>query len=258
LRAHGDWCHTIGDVTRVILFVLLTAGVAVESAAELTIMSAGAVETGLRRLVERFERDTGHSVNVEIGNAPQLDARLKTGDTADVLIAPAAVMDRAVASGQVRQETRVTLGRVGVAVVVRAGAPPPDIGTPDALRSALLAAGAVIYNQGSSGTYIERMIARLGIAEQVASKAVRVLNGEAVTDRIATGGAADLAFMAIPDAIRGAGLRYVGPLPAALQNVTTYDAAVMRSAREPRAADAFLTFATTEAARQALRATGID
>jgi molybdate transport system substrate-binding protein len=243
---------------RAILLVLVTAGVAVGSAAELTIMSAGAVETGLRGLVERFERDTGHSVNVEIGNAPQLDARLKAGGTADVLIAPAAVMDRAAANGQVRQDTRVTLGRVGVAVVVRAGAPAPDIGTPEALRAALLAAGAVIYNQGSSGTYIERMLAQLGIAERVAPKAVRVLNGEAVTERIAAGGATDVAFMAIPDAIRGSGLRYAGPLPATLQNFTAYDAAVMHAAREPLAAAQFLQFATSAPARTTMQSTGIE
>lgn len=239
-----------------LLAVLLAGAIAGLGAADLRVMSAGALETGLARLVEQFQAASGHRVRVEIGNAPQIAARLAAGDTADLLVAPAALMDRAIAERRVQPATRVALGRVGVAIVVRAGAPAPDVSSPQALRAALLAADAVVFNQGSSGVYIEQLLARLDVAARV--KAARVLNGEAVTERILGGRGREMAFVAMPDAMRANGLRFVGPLPGDLQNYTTYDAAVMRGAREPAAAAAFLAFATSAPARAALKATGVD
>ena len=90
------------------------------------------------------------------------------------------------------------------------------------------------------------------------AKTVRVLNGEAVTERIANARGNDVAFMAIPDAIRGKGLRNVGPLPPPLQNFTTYEGAVMNSAREPAAAAAFLQFIRTAPARRVLQVAGVE
>jgi molybdate transport system substrate-binding protein len=238
--------------------IALTGTAVALSAADLVVMSAGALEAGMMRLAAAFGRDAGHTVRVEIGNAPQLTARLAAGDAADVLIAPAAVMDQAAADARIVASSRTAVGRVGVAVVVRAGAPPPDVSSPGALRRALLAADAIVYNQGSSGTYIEKLLAQLGIAGQVAGKTVRVLNGEAVTERIANAHGSDIAFVAIPDAIRGTGLRYVGPLPPPLQNFTTYDGAVMNRAREPAAAAAFLRYITSAAARRTLNDAGVD
>jgi molybdate transport system substrate-binding protein len=245
-------------MTRAILGVLLTISVAALSAAELTVMSAGALEAGMMQLADEFGGAAGHTVRVEIGNAPQLAARLAAGDAADILVAPANVMDQAVAGGRVVAASRTTVGRVGVAIVVRAKAPAPDVSSADALRRALVAADAVIYNQGSSGTYIETMLRDLGIADRIRSKSVRVLNGEAVTERIVSARGSEIAFVAITDAVRGSGLRYVGPLPPPLQNFTTYDAAVMSKAKEPAAAAEFLRFMTTPDAKRALLAAGVE
>jgi molybdate transport system substrate-binding protein len=242
----------------VIAAILLTGTAVAVAAADLAVMSAGALEAGMMQLAAEFGRGSGHAVRVDIGNAPQLTARLAAGDTADVLIAPANVMDQAAADGRIVPASRTNVGRVGVAVVVPAGAPAPDISSPDALRRALLAAGAIVYNQGSSGTYIQRLLSQLGIAGEVGRKTVRVLNGEAVTERIAGGRATDIAFVASPDAIRGKGLRYVGPLPAPLQNFTAYDGAVMNKAREPTAAAEFLRYIGSASGRRMLREAGVE
>jgi molybdate transport system substrate-binding protein len=228
------------------------------AAAEIVVMSAGALEAGMMQLAAEYGRASGHTIRVEIGNAPQLTARLAAGDTADVLIAPAAVVDQAIADNRAVAASRVSVGRVGVAIVVRAGAPKPDVSSAEALRRALLAADAVVYNQGSSGAYIETLIAKLGIADRLAAKRVRVLNGEAVIERLANARGSELAFLAMSDAIRTTGLQYAGPLPGPLQNFTAYDAAVMRTAREPLAANEFVRFVTSAAARQTLRAAGIE
>jgi molybdate transport system substrate-binding protein len=226
-------------------------------ASALVVLSAGTLEAGVRQLAAQFERETGNSVRIEIGNAPQLTARLAAGSPADVLIAPAAVVDQAIADQRVVGRSRTPVGRVGVAVVVRAGAARPDVASPDGLRRALLEADAVIYNQGSSGAYIDRLLRDLGVADRIAPKAFRVLNGEAVMERLAGGRGSELAFLAMSDAIRAAGVQYVGPLPASLQNYTRYDAAIMAGASEAAAAETFIRYITTPPAKRTLEAAGV-
>jgi molybdate transport system substrate-binding protein len=244
--------------SRTAVAILVGLSVATASASDLVVMSAGALEAGMVQLAAQFQRDAGHAVRVEIGNAPQLAARLSAGDAADVLVAPANVVDQAIADARVVAASRKTVGRIGVAVVVRAGAPKPDISSADALRRTLLSADAVIYNQGSSGTYIETLLATLGVAERIQPKAVRVLNGEAVMERLAGARGSELAFLAASDAIRAPELQYVGPLPQPLQNLTAYDAVVMKTAREPAVAADFVRYITSAAARGTLQGAGVE
>ena len=72
------------------------------------------------------------------------------------------------------------IGSVKAGVVVREGTPAPDISTPEAFKSAVLAAGSLVYNQASSGLYIAQLFERLGIAEAVAARTVRAPTGAAV------------------------------------------------------------------------------
>jgi len=230
------------------------------AADQLRVMSAGAVEPGLVRRIEQFTRASGHTVQVEFGTGPQLTARLAAGQTGDVLIAPKAVMDQAVADRLVNVATRTTVGRVGVGIVVRSGAAAPDVSTADSLRTALLAADTVVYNRGSSGVYIERLLTQLGVANQIATKIVRVDNGDAVMQRLIAGKGNEFGFGAITEIrlFEPKGARLVAPLPDAVQNFTAYDAAVMASARAPEAAAEFVRFVTTAEARGVFAAVGVQ
>src|SRR5262252_10339898 len=98
-------------------------------AAEIKVFSAGAVEPGLVRAIEAFKRASGDTVKVEFNTAPQLAKRLAAGDVADVLIAPPAALDQQAKDGKVVADGRITVGRVGAGVVMRAGLPIPDIST---------------------------------------------------------------------------------------------------------------------------------
>jgi molybdate transport system substrate-binding protein len=240
-----------------LLVVAFLCGWLTASASAFVVMSAGALESGIMQLAARFQRETGTMVRVEIGNAPQLAARVAAGDSADVLIAPAAVVEQAIVARRVVAGSRTSIGRVGVAIVVTAGAPRPDVSSADALRRTLLAADAVVYNQGSSGTYIGKLLGDLGIAEAVSAKTVRVPNGEAVVERMAAGRGSEVAFLAMSDALRTTGLQYVGPLPPSLQNFTVYDAVVMNGASEPASAAKFIEYITTASARRTLEAAGV-
>lgn len=245
---------------RAVLTFVLLAGMTTASAAELSVLSAGAVEGGLVRLIEEFQHTSGHVVRVQYGTGPELTERLATAQSADVLIAPAAVMDRAVTDRKAAGDTRTTVGRVGIGVIVREGAKAPSLASPDALRRAFVEADAIVYNRGSSGLYIEKLLVQMGIAEQVRPRIAQVADGEDVMRRIIDGKGAEIGLAAI-SAIKifeSNGFRYVGPLPAPIQNLTTYDAAVMTAATEPRAAADFVQFITTPAARRIFLEAGVE
>ena len=233
---------------------------AVLSASELSVVSAGAMEAAVAPLVIQFQRASGHTVTVEYGTAPQLAAWLTRRQPADVILAPAVVIDQAIGNGQAVAATRVVVGRIGVGVFVRRGAPAPDVSSERALRSALISAEHIVYTQGSSGQYIDALLARLGVAAQLASRFVRVADAETALARVAAGTSRDLGFGAITaiKAFEGKGTTYVAPLPDPLQNFTAYDAAVMTGARTPQAATAFLLFLQTPAARRTLDEAGLQ
>lgn len=223
-------------------------------------MSAGAVEPGLVAAIAGFERSSGHRVVVSFGTGPQLTARLQADEAADVLVAPAGVMAGAVSSGKVDGGTRVTVGRVGVGVVVRRGASVPDVGSPEALRRALVRASTVVFNRASTGQYVEKLLAQLGIADQVAAKAVRVDTGEAVMERIASGSGNEIGFGATTEIrmLEPTGVTLVGPLPAPVQNFTSYDAAIMSAASARPAGAALVQFLNSPAGRTLLSGAGVE
>jgi molybdate transport system substrate-binding protein len=217
------------------------------------------MEPAVAPLAIQFQQASGHALTVEYGTAPQLAARLAQGRPADVIIAPAGVLDQAVAEGLAVSASRVAIGRIGVGVFVRAGAPKPDVSSATALRTAVLAADHIVYTQGSSGQYIDAMLATLGVTGQLGSRLVRVADAETALARVAAGTSGDLGFGALTaiKAFEGKGTTYVAPLPDSLQNFTGYDGAVMKGARAPQAAAGFLEFLTAPAARRTLEGAGL-
>jgi molybdate transport system substrate-binding protein len=229
-------------------------------AAEIKVFSAGAIEPGLMRAIEAFKRASGDTVKVEFNTAPQLAARLAKGDVADVLIAPPAALDQQVKDGKVAAEGRITVGRVGAGVVMRAGLPSPDISTTAAFKQTVLGAESIVYNTASTGLYLEKLFERLGIAEEIKAKSTRYPNGERVMEHLIHGTGNEIGFGAITEIklFEPKGLKLVGPLPAEVQNYTTYAAAPMTGAPSPQAAKAFLTFLGSAEAKQAFAAGGVE
>jgi len=233
-------------------------------AAEIKVLSAGAVEPGLRATVQRYERESGDSVSITFAAAPAL--RERSGSTAaaaaagyDVLIAPAAVLDAAAAAGTVRAE-RASLGRVGIGVAVRPGAPRPDIASAEALKAALLAADSVVYNRASTGLHIEQVVKRLGLDDALAAKTTRVADGAAVVQRVLQGSGREFGFAAITEIVlqKETGLVYVGPVPGEWQNRTLYQASVAAKPADETAALRLWRHLAGAQAQAAMRAAGID
>jgi molybdate transport system substrate-binding protein len=230
------------------------------SAQELAILSAGAVEPGLERVAEAFRKDTGHEIQIRYAAAPALREALRAGLSADVLIAPSAVLADPAGAGKLGAEAPVTVGRVGVGVAVRKGLAKPDVATVDALKAAVLGADKVIYNRASTGLYVEELLRKLGIAGEIEGKTERFADGAAVMERLIAGSGNEIGFGAITEIglFERSGLQLAGPLPAEVQNVTTYAAAAVASGRNPEGARTFLRFLQSERARALLRARGVE
>jgi molybdate transport system substrate-binding protein len=230
------------------------------TAAEIKVFSACAVEPGVVRAAAAFRQATGTEVQIEFNTAPALVKKLATGATGDILIAPPAVLDAQAKDGKVLADGRILLGRVGAGIVVRAGAPLPDIATVDAMKKALLAADTVVYNTASSGLYIEKMLERVGVGESLKAKTRRYPDGVGVMAHIAESKDNAIGFGAITEIklAEPKGAKLVGPLPAEVQNYTTYGAALLANGPARDAAKAFLAYLASAEAKKIFTDAGVE
>jgi molybdate transport system substrate-binding protein len=229
--------------------------------ATVKVMSAGAVQAMVTALGGEFERKSGHGLSATFNTAGALRERFMTGDIPDVLILPMGSMEVLDKAGHFIAGTRVDLGRTVTGVVVRAGAPVPDISTPEAFKRALLAAKTVSYTDpkagGSSGNFFAALLARLDIADAVARKALLGKRGYEVAQMVADG-RAELGTTFISEILTVPGAQVAGPLPGELYNANTYTAAIPVRAAEPEAARGLIAALTDPASRARWRKAGLE
>ncbi len=228
-------------------------------AAEIKVLSAGAVKPGMVKVIDAFRRETGHSVKVVFATAPAILERIGGTEKPDAVIAPPAVLDEWVKAGKATQAGCVIVGRIGVGVMVRGGAPLPKIATTEEFKQSLLGAESVVYNQASTGIYLEKLFDRLGIAEQLKAKTARYPDAAAVLNHVSknTGNTIGLGATTVIIEGESSGLKLVGPLPVEIQNYTIYAAAVTGGAATDPAQE-FVRFLATPPARKIFSAAGIE
>ncbi|MBI1998520.1 MAG: substrate-binding domain-containing protein, partial [Deltaproteobacteria bacterium] len=161
--------------------------------AQLELLSAGAVKPGLMQVIDGFQRETGHKVIVAFATAPEIRKRIGQGEAAHLVIAPPDLLDDLVKARKTIGE-RVIVGRIGVGVMVRIGAALPKITTVDEFRRSLLDTDSVVYNQASTGIYLETLFVRLGIAAQLRTKTTRYPDAAAVLDHVSKGKNKEIGF----------------------------------------------------------------
>ena len=250
------------SVHLVVCLATLLAFHATAAAAEIRVMISGGLSAAYKELVPQFERASGHTVVTAYGpsmgtTVNAIPVRLARGERADVLIMVGDALGAMIAQGKAVATTRVDLVRSPIGMVVRAGAPKPDISTPEALRQTLLAARSVAYSDSASGVYVgTELFARLGIADQMKGKA-RMIPAEPVAAGVARGDS-ELGFQQISELLPVPGVDLVGPLPEPVQKITVFSAAVATGAREPEAGRALIAFLASPAAAPALGRSGLD
>lgn len=224
------------------------------------VLSPSAVHSSLEEIVAAYRGQGSGEVTLTFETAPQMVQRIAGGELADVIIAPPKVMDELVGMGKANADGCFQLGRVGVGVVVRAGMPLPDVSSTAALKRALLEADSVTHTRASSGVYVALLLERLGVAATIKAKTTSFLNAQETFTHLLNGKGRDIGFGGITEIKRwhDKGLRLVAPLPADLQNYTTYLAALAKNPPNREGAQAFLKCLSSPAARTILVANGVD
>lgn len=226
----------------------------------LKILSAGAVKRGVARVAAAFEKDSGHKVAIEFTPVPEVRKRVAAGETADVVIATPAVMDELAAQQKIAAASRGFIGRSRMGVVIHADAPVPPLADVESFKRLLLAASHVVRNQASSGLYSEKLLDRLGLTGMLGTKIVVVSTGSGIMEYVAAHPAQAVGLAQISELMvmmdKGCKVKLAAPLPDAIQNMTSYDAAAMLGA--PTAAAELARRLTCAEAKKIFAETGIS
>jgi molybdate transport system substrate-binding protein len=230
---------------------MLPAGAA--SAAEMTLFCTQALRTSLLELAPRFEKATGHKVNLVVAPSGQLVKKVQAGEIADLLIANASNIDALIKDKKVSGD-RIDIARAQVGLSIKAGNPRPDISTPAAVRKALLDAKAIAYSAGGlSGNNFEFAMNKLGILDEVKKKA----KNASPAAKLVVSGEADIAVQQISELIAVEGAELLGALPGELDQVTQFSMGVLSDGRQKDVARAMLDYLRTPEAQVVIKAKGL-
>ena len=219
-------------------------------AAEVRVMISAGFFGVYAELGPKFEAATGNKLvtvrGPSMGDSPEaVPTRLARGEAADVVIIDGSAVDKLAERGMVKPETKRDLALSQIGMVVRKGAPKPDISTVDAFRKTLLDAKSIAYSDSGSGTYLStKLFAQMGVADQIAGKSRKVRgppSGEPVAAVVARG-ESEIGFQQVSELIHVQGIDFVGAIPAELQPGFTFAGAVTTKAQSPEAAQALLAY----------------
>jgi len=213
----------------------------------------------------KFEQQTGHHLvtvrGPSMGDSPEaIPTRLARGESADVVILDGGAADELAKRGLVKADSKTILAKSLIGMVVREGAPKPDISTVDAFRKTLLDAKSIGYSDSGSGTYIStKLMSQLGVEDQVKGKSRKVRgppSGEPVAAVVARG-EVEIGFQQVSEVINVPGTTFVGPIPAELQPGFTFAGALTTNAKAPAAGAQLIKFLASPDAAPVLEKAGL-
>jgi molybdate transport system substrate-binding protein len=244
----------------VVIGLAFALGTHVE-AAEIKVISTGGARAVMTSLVPEFERKSGHKVDIDFGTPGNMRDRLLQGEAADVAVAIAAILPDLEKAGRIAPGTRMEFAASYVGVVVRAGAPKPDVSTPDGLKQAVLSAKTVALSDPKAGTQLGatfiRAADRLGFSADLQSRTKFILGpGSDVAAAVARG-EADLGVTLISEILPVSGAALGGELPSGIMPPTVIHAFLVAGAKDAETAKAFLDFLRSPDASRIIEAKGM-
>jgi molybdate transport system substrate-binding protein len=248
--------------TLVLSAISLFSFAGLASTAEIKVMISGGLTAAYRELVPQFEAATGNKVVTAFGPSmgtteKAIPVRIARGEPVDVLIMVGTALDGLIKQGKVASGSKVDLVRSPIGMVVRAGAPKPDIGSVEALKRTLLAAKSIAYSDSASGVYVAtELFQRLGIADQVKGKAT-MIPAEPVAAVVARG-EAEIGFQQVSELLAIPGVDFVGQLPSEVQKITMFSAGIATAAKVPVAGKALIAFLASSTAAPVLTKSGLE
>lgn len=248
-----------------VLLAGLSAGTA--GAAEIKVMSAGAMRSVLQQVAPAFEKSTGNKLAIEYGTAAKVEAKVAGDEEIDVAILTKPRADKLVSAGRLIGGTLTTLARVPIGLAVKKGAPHPDISSLDAVKQALLNAKSIAYADpatgATSGTFLAKALEKLGLAAELKPKLHLVSaapgQGSPRVGEVVARGEAEIGLQPISELMEVEGIEVVGPLPAELQTPDlVYAAAATATSDQPLRAKALIDFLAAPAVAPIYKAKGME
>src|SRR6478752_3424451 len=232
------------------------------TAADIRVFSSGAPAEVEKVLAAQFTREGRHRVVFTVANPAIIQQKLSSGEAPpDIVILPAPIIESLVKTGVLRAASRVDLARVGVGLVVREGAPLPDISTADGVRTALLRARSIVIPDpaggGQTGAALARMMTQLGIADAVKPK-LTLMQAIAGGVELVAKGEVELGIFNISEILPVKGVTLAGALPPALQSYIVFAAAIHADSTSVAAAEDYIKLLSAPAAREYWRAGGLE
>jgi molybdate transport system substrate-binding protein len=216
-------------------------------AAELKVIGGGSMTASLNAIAPEFEKVTGHKLVSHFDSTPNIIARVNAGTPFDVVAA---------AKTRFAPGPTIDIARVGYGVIVRAGAPKPDISTPDAFKKALLASPSIAFLPASAaGAYVLKVFDRLGISEEMKAKTKVQATPAQIAPAVAKGEAELGVFLT--NVLIAPGVELVGPFPGDLQQELVFTSAVAADTKKAEAAKALIDYLRTPAATALIKAAGM-
>ena len=219
-------------------------------AADIKVISAGAVRAVIAGMIQDYSKQTGHKFDFTVGTTGQLRNAISSGQHADLIITSAPLMGEIEKTGKLVAGSRTDLGRVGMGIVVREGAPVPDVSTPEALKQLLINAKSIAYTDpklgGTSVIQLMKIADRFGITDVVTKKGVLASGGDDAAEKVAHG-QAEIAVTIISEIVPVHGAKLAALLPGDTQLWTVYSSAIPASSKEPAEARAFINALTSAA-----------
>jgi molybdate transport system substrate-binding protein len=226
-------------------------------AAQIRIISSMAMRQVLAELVALYQQTVDQPIVTESVGGVDAAKRVLAGEAFDVVVLAANVIDELIGAGKLEAGSRTDLVRSGVAIAVRAGAPRVDIGSEDAVKRAVAGAPSISYSTGPSGVHLAKLFERWGIADAIQDRIVQAPPGVPVGSLVADGKVA-LGFQQLSELIHLPGIDVLGPLPPAIQTITTFAAGLACTSTQPDAVRALLRFLASPAAAGPKRANGME
>lgn len=225
--------------------------------ATIRIISSMATKQVLAELIAQFHQRSPHRVLLESVGGVDAAKRVQAGEAFDIVVLAANAIDTLMRDGKVVQGSRVDLARSGVAIAVRQGAPHPDVSTEEAVKQAVMAAPTLSYSTGPSGVHLAKLFAHWGIAEDLQPRTVQAPPGVPVGSLVASGDVT-LGFQQLSELIHLQGIDVLGPLPDAIQIITTFSAGLAATSKEADAVRELLDFMVSADAVEAKRRNGVE
>jgi molybdate transport system substrate-binding protein len=231
------------------------------ASAQIKVIISGGFSSAYEQLLPEFEQSTGIKVTTgsgaSQGDGPQtIGAQLARGVPADVVILSRDGLNGLIAAKRISAGTDVDLARTPTGVAVRAQAPKPDLGSVEAVKRALLNAKVVAIPGSTSGIWLTTdLFPRLGIAGKIN---VKVIARGADTAAMVAAGDADLAILPVSEILHAKGVDFAGPLPAEIQFVQTFSAAVAAASDNMADARKLVEFLASPRAASAITKSGLE